>query len=109
MNWSKGNINVFDEKILLVSIIGIIHLLRENLMSIDEAEKFLFSPHTRKILKQKKCNNNIVELIDYGCELEDIKSILPNEFLKSLKELEQKTLLLLSKYEELETDFWIDE
>lgn len=109
MVWSKGNINATDEKIILISIIGIINSIKNKAITLEEAEKFLFSPHTRSIMQSKRCDSNIIALIDYGCELEDIKSIMPSKFTHTLNDIEQKALTLLSKYEKSETDFWIDE
>ncbi|WP_368543514.1 DUF3969 family protein, partial [Streptococcus sobrinus] len=42
------------EKIILIKILGIVNALEENLITIEEAEKILFSPYTIELLKTKK-------------------------------------------------------
>lgn len=105
-------LNHFDslsEKILLVSLVGTINSLKNNAISIDEAEKFLFSPYMIKFLKDKKCNEDIVNIIELGCELEDIISLIPDKFNNILENMNNKSIDLLKQYEEFNLDFWISE
>lgn len=69
-----------NEKIILLSIIGSLDAIKEEAVSIDEIEKFLFSPHIYHKLKQKGYSGDILQIIEEGCELEDIFSLLPDKF-----------------------------
>lgn len=51
--FSVNGMNMNDEKIVLISLVGILETLKGKKISIDEAEKFLFSPHTITRLRKK--------------------------------------------------------
>lgn len=99
---------ILNEKMLLISIIGTIEAIREGGLSIDEAEKFLFSPYMVHRLREKKCNESLINILEKGCELEDIASLLPQELVKSLEELKQEALAAMKSYESFENEFWIE-
>lgn len=106
--FSNGIMSENDEKLVLVSLLGIIAALKDNSLTIDEAEKFLFSPHMVNKLQIGKCNKKIINIIEKGCELEDIASLIPDKLLKSIDELEQETLEILKEYPRYNKTFWID-
>ncbi len=88
-----------DEKVLLLAIVGSLEAIQKNAMTIDEAEIFLFSPRMVSNLKQKKCNENIISLIERGCELEDIESLIPEDLHEEITNMIEDALKLLKKYE----------
>lgn len=88
--FSNGIMSENDEKLVLVSLLGIIAALKDNSLTIDEAEKFLFSPHMVNKLQIGKCNKKIINIIEKGCELE------------------QETLEILKEYPRYNKTFWID-
>lgn len=96
-----------NEKMLLISIIGTLEALKGKGLSINEAEKYLFSPHMAQVLKEKKCKKSIIFIIEKGCELEDIVSLLPQKYIDSIEELKQEALTILKEYEVFEQQFWI--
>ena len=96
-----------NEKNLLISVIGTLEALKEEGMSLIEAEKYLFSPHTAQKLKEKKYNPSIISIIEKGCELEDIVSLLPQKYMDSIEKMKQEALMILSEYESFEKNFWI--
>ena len=98
-----------NEKIILLSIIGSLDAIKEEAVSIDEIEKFLFSPHIYHKLKQKGYSGDILQIIEEGCELEDIFSLLPDKFDGVIDNMRRKSLLLLKNYEEYNHFFWLDE
>ena len=83
-----------NEKIILLSIIGSLDAIKEEAVSIDEIEKFLFSPHINHKLKQKGYSGDILQIIEEGCELEDIFSLLPDKFDGVIDNMRRKSLLL---------------
>lgn len=68
-----------DEKMLLLAIIGSLEAMKNRAVTIDEVEKFIFSPRMIKVLREKKCDKKIVDIVEKGCELEDINSLLPEK------------------------------
>ena len=100
-------IKLLNEKMLLISIIGTLEALKEDGLSINESEKYLFSPHMVQVLKEKECNKSIIDIIEKGCELEDIASLLPQKYINNVEELKQEALAILKHYEVFEQKFWI--
>lgn len=98
---------LLNEKMLLICIMGTLEAIIGGGLSIAEAEKFLFSPHMVQRLKEKKCNESLINIIEKGCELEDIASLLPQDLTKNLEELKQETLEEMKNYEAFEQKFWI--
>ncbi|MDE7179170.1 MAG: DUF3969 family protein [Lachnospiraceae bacterium] len=103
----ENRLEKVDEKILLITIIGSLETVKKGGITIDEAEKFLFSPYMVKKLKAKRCDKGITNLIMKGCELEDIVSLMPEKFNDIIEELKQEALILLKKYEEYNDSFWM--
>lgn len=97
-----------DEKILLLSIIGSLEALKNSVVTIDEVEKFIFSPRMVKALRKKKCDEKIVGIIEKGCELEDIYSLLPEKLDEVINDLKQEAILLAKNYEEYSKMVWLD-
>lgn len=97
-----------DEKIVLINLIGILEALKRNNLSIDEAEKFLFSPHTIAKLQKKKCDEKIIDILERGCELEDIELLIPDKLLKTINELENRALALLNDYPNFNRITWLE-
>ena len=102
---NKKVLKKVDEKILLLSIVGTL----EGGITIDEAEKFLFSPHMIKELRLRQCNEKIIELIAKGCELEDIASLLPEKLDEVIVDLKKEAIKIVKNYEECSNTFWLQE
>lgn len=98
-----------DEKILLTVILGNIEAVKNGAITIEEAEKFIFSPHMKKKLMAKKCNKKIVELVMKGCEFEDINDLIPEKLEEVMEETKQEVLKLLKNYKEINNTFWLEE
>lgn len=58
-------------------------------------------------LKEKKYRESLIEILEKGCELEDIDSLLPQNLEKYIDELKLETLEEMKKYEPFEQKFWI--
>ncbi|MGN0436886.1 MAG: DUF3969 family protein [Lachnospiraceae bacterium] len=92
--FTNKTINKMDEKFLLINIVGLLYLLEIDTISIDEAEKILFSPYICKMISDKGCNKKLVELLWKTCELEDIKSIIPEHYYESVVEIKNEAIML---------------
>ena len=107
--WKKAMRKKVNEKIILLSIIGSLDAVKEGAVSIEEIEKFLFSPHMYQKLKKKGYSEKILRIIEEGCELEDIYILLPDKFAEVIDNMKQEALSLLKNYEEYNRFFWFDE
>lgn len=94
-----------DEKILLLTVLGVLEAIQKNAMTIDEAEIFLFSPRMVNNLRQKECDENIISLIERGCELEDIESLISEHLHNEISNMIEDTLELIKNYESFESTF----
>lgn len=92
------------EKIILIKILGIVNALEENLITIEEAEKILFSPYTIELLKTKKMSNEVLDILILGTELEDVLSLIPDKLNDSLSEIKQLSFQLLKQKNKYEID-----
>ena len=88
-----------DEIRVLTIAIGILDALKQGPINVEFAEKSIFAPKYVKELKEKKCNGEIIKIIEEGCELEDIESLIPQKLANNIEILEKKALELLKMYE----------
>lgn len=59
-------------------------------------------------LKSKKYKKEIIELLEKGCELEDIASVIPKKMSEVINEMKQQTLKLMKNYETFNKSFWFE-
>ena len=104
----KEKLGKVDEKIILLAIIGNLEAIKKDGITIDEAEKFLFSPYMIKKLRAKMCDEKIIKIITKGCELEDIASLIPEKLNDVINELKKESVCLMKKYDEISEFFWIE-
>lgn len=97
------NINRF----ILLANLGILNALKNKLISITEAEQSLYTPYTVDKLRELQVSNEVIHLIELGCELEDIQSLLPSQLEKSILDLIDKTNGLLKQSMPLVYTKWI--
>lgn len=105
----KEKLERVDEKIILLNVIGCLEAVKNGGITVEEAEKFIFSPHMIKRLKEKGYNDKIVELISKGCELEDIVSLMPQELENVLEEMKQEAIEIVKEYEPIDEMFWVED
>ncbi len=113
MKIEKTNLKkkVNDRKIVLLAITGTLTALEAGKISVNEAECFLFSPFMAEVLKSCNCSRDIVEIIEEiieeGCELEDIESLIPESLPEVIKNLRKKALDILGKTKGAAEDSWV--
>lgn len=61
------------------------------------------------MLKKKGYSKDILQIIEEGCELEDIFSLLPNELDEAIEDIKKESLLLLKNYDEYNNFFWVED
>lgn len=104
----NNRISENDEKLILINLVGIFEALKKKRLSIREAEKIFFSPRMVNRLKFLKCNEKIVDILERGCELEDIASLLPDKLIKVIEELEENSFDIMKQYPVFDHMFWIE-
>lgn len=97
----KLNLSVIKEneaeRLILVSAIGLLESLENDLLTIEDCEHYLFSPYSVSILEEKGINQKIIEIIELGCELEDIQSLMPDRLKKGIGDLKMQARELLKE------------
>lgn len=83
------------ERLILILNLGITTALEQRVLSIEDAEKLLYSPYSMEKIKQIGANDKIVDLINLGCELENVERLIPDKLHKSIKEIEEESLNML--------------
>lgn len=64
--------------ILAIFSLGLASAIKNNVVSSESAEKLLFTPRTMKIIADKLKDDELVEIIRKGTELEDIENLFPD-------------------------------
>lgn len=84
------------EKYILIIIKGVLQSLIDEQIDIEDAENIIFSPKIVEKLHTYKVNEKIINIVELGCELEDIESLLPNILEQEIEKLFIKTIYLLN-------------
>ena len=84
------------ERFILISNIGLTAALKSGSISIQEAEKVLYTPYSVKKLENLEINEDVVMLVKLGCELEDVESLIPDKLKESIERINDVAIRLLS-------------
>ncbi|MDQ0418838.1 hypothetical protein J2Z48_003043 [Croceifilum oryzae] len=78
------------ERVLSIILLGMLSALEKGLISIEEAEGYLFSPYSFMALREMGISEEIISIVEEGCELEDVESLRPEKLLEAIIELRIK-------------------
>lgn len=97
-----------SKRLILFLILALSKSLQNNIITIEDAENLLFNPYSVK--KICKIDEDIANIIQLGCELEDIESLIPNNLLKAITEIYDVSLEKLKNFNKVEVSSkkWID-
>lgn len=84
------------EKYILIIIKGVLQGLIDKDIDIEDAEHIIFSPRVVEALREFHINKKIINIVELGCELEDIESLLPSILEQEIEKLFMKTIYLLN-------------
>lgn len=102
-------IELFDAeeaaRFLSATSIGLLTMIANGLMSLDEAEKLLFTPRTSRILKDKGIPQDLCDLVMNCCELEDVLDLIPLKFEESVRDRMVEFLEFLKKTKAQDPNF----
>ncbi|UBX50989.1 DUF3969 family protein [Providencia alcalifaciens] len=76
--------------------LGVLTALDKNLISIDEAEGYIFKPYLSKLLEKIGSEEKLIDIVNLGCELDDVASLYPEDLQDQIKDLLDKTLSVIS-------------
>ncbi|MBO0424078.1 DUF3969 family protein [Enterococcus plantarum] len=100
------------ERLVLVSVIGLLEALENDLLTIEDCENYLFSPYSVSILEEKNMNPQIIEIIELGCELEDVQSLIPDKLKEEIRDLKERAKEYLKNTNPSENPYevkkWVD-
>ncbi|MDC9591740.1 DUF3969 family protein [Xenorhabdus sp. XENO-10] len=82
-------------------ILGVLYAVDKKLISIDEAEGYIFKPNLHKLLKKLNASKELIEVAKLGCELDDVADIAPEHYQESLDEMIEKALSAIQDSEEV--------
>ena len=85
------------EAMLLTSMLGTFEALKEDLISIQQAESYWLSDFTAEMFEEMKLSKEIIELIQEGCKLKEYQNI-SKIYYEKIDELINKSKKLISKY-----------
>ena len=67
------------QRLLALLILGLSDALNDELITIDEAERLLYSPNTMRFCEEILASPDLMNAIHAGTELGSIKQLLPSE------------------------------
>lgn len=83
------------ERLISLINLGICAALENQALSIEEAEFYLYSPHTMEQLQELGVAQELIDVVHLGTELEDVKSLLPEKLSDSIAEIKVESIKLL--------------
>lgn len=108
------------ERFVLINIIGICEALLNNLITFDDATRYLFNYYTKGVLGEKKLSETVMEVVELTCQLDEVELAIPifftkddlNKEIEKVKITAEKVLALNKRPENLTLSAvypWIDE
>ena len=98
------------ERFILIVNIGVMTAIKEGVISIEEAENYMYSPYSIEKIRKLGINEDIIKLVELGCELEDVESLIPDKLSATIDEISIKSTELLRTVPKSALPFkkWID-
>ena len=77
--------------------LGVLYCLNNKMISIDEAEGFVFKPYVPRLLSEINASQELIDIIALGCELEDIESLAPEKLPANIDRLFEDLILFIKE------------
>ncbi|HCF0026969.1 TPA: DUF3969 family protein [Pseudomonas aeruginosa] len=84
------------EGFLSIFILGVLWSLKKGVINIEDAEGFIFKPATSKVVRDEFGFEELALLIDAGCELEDVKSLVFDKLDENIDTLIERVSYIVS-------------
>lgn len=98
------------QRILAVLTLGILESLADDVISVNEAERLLFSPNTMEFCKKNSLSTKLYAIIEKGIFLDDIERLLgPEKLNEAMNKMREGSRSLLEETEESDSQLnhWI--
>lgn len=70
-------------KVIALHCVGLLVSFRDGYIPFGDVERF-FLPRMVRILQEQGVDSRVVELVCLGCELEDVKSLVPDKLKRNV-------------------------
>lgn len=87
----------YANKFISFLALGVLTALEKKLISVDEAEGYIFKPSLVNLLEKINAADELINIINLGCELEDIESLIPENLQSNIQDLLNKTLSVIKE------------
>jgi len=84
------------EKYVLVIMKSVLQSLIDKQIDIEDAEHIIFSPRVVNELYEYNVNKEIINIVELGNELQDVKVLHPDMLEQEIEKLYTKTIYLLN-------------
>lgn len=82
-------------RFILITNIGIMTAIKNDLISIQEADQFFYNPFSYEKIRALGIKEDVIILMELGSELEDVESLIPHKLIDSIDEILNKSMELL--------------
>lgn len=84
--------------------------LKEGIVTIEEIENYIYNPYSVKKLENHGIREDVIRLVNLGCELEDVMSLIPDKLTSSIIDIENQSKELLRSLPKSDQPIkkWID-
>lgn len=83
------------EHFISILNLGLCVAIENGVLSIEEAEAYLYSPYTMEQLEKLGVAQELIDIIHLGTELSDLESLLPEKLSSGIEEIKTNTLELI--------------
>ncbi|EMS1065065.1 DUF3969 family protein [Providencia stuartii] len=87
----------YANKFISFLALGVLTALEKKLISVDEAEGYIFKPSLVTSLGEINATEELINIINLGCELEDIESLIPEKLQSNIEDLLNQTLSVIKQ------------
>ena len=95
------------KKIVLLLIIGVCDSIRSKTISIDEAEHYIFSPHSMRLLD---FDEELKKIIHLGTEFENLARLVPDAMDEAVIDVKRRAEIALCRMPpcDYQAEPWLD-
>lgn len=85
------------KRLLPIVMLGLVEAMEVEAIESEEGEVICFNPYTEHYFEKIKSDDNLIEAIRLGMELDDVCRLVPHAYQMSLQELKQKTVDIIKR------------
>jgi len=93
----RGMPQAIVERRLAQAGLGVLRALRGSSMTTEDAGRDLFNLATYLAARRRRLDPGLIELLEWGMELDDVERLAPESFGESLRAMEDLLLRVISR------------